>query len=103
MPEVTLSVVLIEHEDAWSAQCLEYDIGAQAATLNDVIYEFQRSIVGHVAICAALEREPFKSLKAAPQKYWKMWEQSKALLSTEMAPFRAPQSAPTAPTFKIAA
>lgn len=90
MPEVTLNYLLIEQEDWWVAQCIEYDIGAQAGTLNDLMYQLQRNLIGYLAICAENEQEPFRALPTAPRKYWKMWESARTAVAPDAMPFRSP-------------
>ena len=104
MPERTLNIVLMEYPEYWSAQCLQYDIGAQAQSLDDVMYELQRSIMGHFAICNQLEVEPFSNLPAAPRRYWKLWDHAKTGVSSEPSPFRLPASAiPNMPKTEVRA
>lgn len=95
MTDYNLDVVLIEYDQMWSAQCLQYDIGAQGKTLKDVIYELQRSLIGYIAICAAEDVEPFTNLPIAPDKYWQLWKEG-ARLSIELtdAHFRTPDHLP---------
>ena len=71
----------------WSAQGLDYDIATQAKTLPDLCYEVQRMIVGHLVVSKELQVEPFVYLKAAPPKYWQMFDQAKICLVREPAPF----------------
>ena len=91
-----ISVVLFERDPGeWVAQCLEYDIGAQARTLPDLLYELQRSIVGHVLICREHGTTPFECLPAAPDPYWDKWEQGRhAAISPPRVPFRIPGTLP---------
>lgn len=64
-----LRVLLIEHDDAWVAQCIEYDLAAQAESLPAVLDEFDRVLQARVSI--ALERglDPFADLPSAPAEY----------------------------------
>ena len=74
LPRATsLTVIYFKRDPGnWVAQCLEYDIGAQANTRADLSYEFQKSIVGHILICAKHGATPFESLPPAPSLYWHM-------------------------------
>ena len=87
---IIVSAIRGEDETWWDAQCLEYDIGAQAKSPNDLMYEFQRVIAGYLATCKALGCEPFVNLEPAPQKYWDMWEKAKLHINGDTPPFRAP-------------
>ncbi len=70
----TIRVIVFQDDGLWVAQCLEYDIGAQAAdidSLND------RLIVVLKAECKeSLERhgKPFAGIDPAPERFHLMWE-----------------------------
>lgn len=85
-----IHIVLFQRDRWWIAQCLEYDIGAQAHTLNDAIYELQRSVVGHVAIAIKCGKQPFADLPAAPDFYWKKFQGTALRLESIELPFRDP-------------
>ena len=88
MSEV-LQVLLIREDDGWSAQCLQYDIGAEAKTLRDVLYEFERAVIGHLAICSEKQLTPFAVLGPAPEAYWREWQTACRLEAQELPAFRA--------------
>jgi hypothetical protein len=70
-----IRAILFEEEPgAWSAQCLEYDIGAQAETFLDLQDELLRALVTHIAASVQVGREPFLGIKEAPRRYWKVFE-----------------------------
>lgn len=72
-----IHAVLFERSPGeWVGQCLQFDIGAQAGDITDLVYELQRAIVGHIVIAIENGVEPFESLSPAPQMYWDMWEQA---------------------------
>jgi hypothetical protein len=85
-----VSAVLFQEGEWWSAQCLEYDIAAQAKTLPDLRYELQRVLISHVCVALELGREPFEGLGSAPQKFWEMFEGAKMRVESEDLPFRVP-------------
>lgn len=68
-------VIVYQDSGMWVAQCLEYDIGAQASNLDTL----------HVRLAVALEAErqmsleasgqPFAGIGPAPQRFHEMWEQ----------------------------
>ena len=62
-------------KEYYVAQCLEYDIVAQAETLNDLQCAFMQLLATNIVL--ALERgiEPLSNIKPAPQAYWKQWRQ----------------------------
>ena len=84
-----LRFVVFQEGEWLSAQCLEYDIATQARTLDDLAYELQRIIVGHIATSRKLKKEPFEGLPRGPQKFWDMFERSKLPLSTPRVSFKS--------------
>ncbi|MDP3768257.1 MAG: hypothetical protein Q8S13_09590 [Dehalococcoidia bacterium] len=75
-----LRVVVFQEGDWLCAQCLEYDLGTQARTLEALLADLQRVIWGHIAICAENDLKPFSMLRRAPKKYWDMFRRSKICL-----------------------
>lgn len=72
-----LSVLLFRECEQWVAQCLEYDIVAQAETIDDVVYEFQRLLVGYVALRLQRNLPPLElDLPPAPGVYWRRYGQA---------------------------
>lgn len=86
---LTIRVVAFQEGDLWSAQCLEYDIATQAASLPDLYYEVERTLRGHVMVAAKLGREPFAGLARAPTKYWAMYGQAALTVQGKRVPFRS--------------
>lgn len=86
MPDI--HVVIFQRDKWWVAQCLQYDIGAQAMSAPEVVYQLQRSLVGHVVICNKEGVEPFSMLPKAPDEYWEMWKGAKITLEYPEEPFR---------------
>jgi hypothetical protein len=72
--DITIRVVVFKDDEMWVAQCLEYDIGAQAGdidTLNDRLNvalkaELKESIERH--------KKPFAGIEPAPLRFQTMWE-----------------------------
>ena len=73
-----IRAVIFEEKDLgwWSAQCLEHDIAVQAKSLNDLLYELERVIVGHVVVGEELNLKPVEHLSPAPAKFWQLYDQS---------------------------
>jgi len=91
---VTISVLLFEQPGgAWCAQCLEYDLAAQAPSLTDLHYELERVIATHIAACDQLGREPFSGLAAAPIEFWQSYQRAELSVSSKRVPFRLPHPA----------
>ncbi|MBI3991625.1 MAG: hypothetical protein HY342_00010 [Candidatus Lambdaproteobacteria bacterium] len=72
-----LSILFIENDGGWSAQCLEHDVAAQAKTLDQLYYEVERVLVAQIALAEELSHEPFRGLGPAPQKYWDIFKESR--------------------------
>jgi hypothetical protein len=106
MDRYAVSVLLFQEGERWSAQCLQYDIAAQAATLPDLHYEIQRTLMGHMVVSKELGLEPFENLGAAPKRFWDIYLKSYLRVETDSLPFRIPKSLDDEPVpvpqFKIA-
>jgi hypothetical protein len=78
--------LLIEREGgAWTAQCLEYDIAAQASSFSDITYEICRVLAAHMVVATTLEQEPFVGLGRAPNEYWEMFDSTKVSVQIELS------------------
>ena len=98
-----IRAVIFKDGDWWVGQCLEHDIAAQAKTPKDLAYEIQRSIVGHLVVSKQEGLVPFKKLPKAPNKYWKLFNNS-LQLSPENFNFKLSPGikAPTPELFLVA-
>jgi hypothetical protein len=77
--------VVVFQEGEWlCAQCLEYDLVAQAKSLKQLSKALQRLIVGHVAVRLRHKQHPFRDLPRAPKKYWAMFRRSRLTLPAPM-------------------
>ena len=72
LTEFGISAVIFPEGEWWLAQCLEYDIVAQAKTLLELRHELQRVLISHIAVSEELGRKPFEGLEPAPKKFWEM-------------------------------
>lgn len=63
---MTFNAHLFREDGFWLAQCLEYDLVAQATTASGALRQLQRSVAARVCIAAELGIEPFAGLPAAP-------------------------------------
>ena len=99
-----LSVLFIEGDGWWSAQCLEHDIAAQAKTLNALFYEMERVLVSQLAIDEELGRKPFEGIGRAPKKYWEAFRRSRTTMERPAAGLKSKKSKRPniVPTFKVA-
>lgn len=93
MTEIKIRAVLFQEEDWWVAQCLDYDIAAQARTRDDLLYELERVLVGHLVISAEKGLRPFERLPRAPRRYWVMYEQANPVASHHLSQWQGPLEA----------
>jgi hypothetical protein len=76
---------VVFQEGEWlCAQCLEYDLVAQAKSLPKLCRALQQLVVGHVAVRLRHNQQPFRNLPRAPAKYWTMFRQSRLALPAPM-------------------
>lgn len=70
----TIRVIIFKDCDQWAAQCLEYDIGAQAADLDTL--QLRLSVVLDMEAAESVGREgmPFDGIEPAPERFHTMWE-----------------------------
>ncbi|CAA7617639.1 hypothetical protein [Magnetospirillum sp. UT-4] len=72
-------VVVFQEGDAWVAQCLEYDIGAQA---NDTDRLYQRLLATLISEYQESKLrgngEPFDGIEPAPQRFHEMWTKKRS-------------------------
>ena len=71
-----LSILLLKDGGLWTAQCLEYDIAAQGSDIHEAISEFHKTLAFEVAYSHERGLPPLHGIPAAPQYYWKVFEES---------------------------
>ena len=82
--EASLHLLIFRDGSWFVAQCLEYDIAAQARTLMDVQYEFQRILAGRVFTAKKLGIDPFEDIPPAPGEYRELFNNVKKTLRVEL-------------------
>lgn len=76
---------VVFQEGEWlCAQCLKYNLVAQAKSLKQLSRTLQRLIVAHVAVRLRHKQQPFRDLPRAPERYWAMFKRSRLKLPTPM-------------------
>jgi hypothetical protein len=76
---------VVFQEGEWlCAQCLEYDLVAQAKSLPKLCRALQRLVVGHVAVRLHHGQRPFRDLPRAPARYWTMFRESRLAIPGPM-------------------
>jgi len=72
---------VVFQEGEWlCAQCLEYDLAAQAKSLRQLFKALERLIAGHIAVRLRHKQQPFRDLPRAPKKYWTLFRRSRLAL-----------------------
>lgn len=79
-----LRAVVFQEGEWLCAQCLEYDLVAQAKTLPKLCRALQQLVVGHVAVRLHHGQRPFRDLPRAPAKYWAMFRGSRLTIPAPM-------------------
>jgi len=60
MDNAKLRIVIFQDGEWLCAHCLEYDLATQAKNLDDLRYDLERMIVGHIAVSLANGLKPFR-------------------------------------------
>ena len=87
----TLRILLVSDGGAWTAQCLEHDIAAQGKTIQDALFEFQRTLVAEVCLRASKGEQELNNIPRAPQMYWKKYHEVGELVDSHRCPPFAPE------------
>lgn len=76
--EDKIRVVIFKEDDLWVAQCLEYDIGAQASDVETLGRHLTATLQAELAESARRTGKPFGGIEQAPKQYFDMWEKFEA-------------------------
>jgi hypothetical protein len=80
----SVSVLLLREENHWVAQCLEYDIAAQADTLTGVKKAFSKAFVSQVAVNVRHGKKPLEDVPKAPAFYRQLFRKGMRLVDRPM-------------------
>lgn len=72
-----LNVLIVPDGGAWSAQCLEYDLGGEGSSQIEALAAFGHSLLAQVTMDRALGLEPLARVPRAPQRYWAMYNDAR--------------------------
>ena len=74
-PDATkIRVVIFQEGGMWVAQCLEYDIGAQAASMDKLHERLTVALEAERQESLARNDEPFADIAPAPEFFHRLWE-----------------------------
>lgn len=92
---IQIRAVAYKEGSSYIAQGLEYDICAQAHTLEDLHKKFIFNVVATIAVCVELGRKPLEGIAKAPEEFWRMFDDAKELtLSGPSSPRTTPVPIP---------
>ena len=77
-------VLVSKQGDFWIAQCLEYDIGAQARGIRDLLDNFELAFKAELAESFKQTGKPFGDVPPAPRKFHDIWDDDKAKLEKQV-------------------
>lgn len=66
--------VVFRDNDMWVAQCLEYDIGAQADDIDMLNERLNVALKAELKESIERHQKPFADIARAPQRFETMWE-----------------------------
>jgi hypothetical protein len=69
-----IRVIVFMDGDQWVAQCLEHDICAQAADLEELRSRIGATIEAEAEYSKRNGKKPFEGIEPAPKHYHEMWE-----------------------------
>ena len=72
--DIAIRVVVFRDGDVWVAQCLEYDIGAQASDIDTLNERLKAVLKAELKESHERNGEPFAGIGPAPQRFQQMWE-----------------------------
>ncbi len=70
----TIRVIIFKDGDLWVAQCLEYDIAAQAGDLDTLRSRLLVTVRAEAEAGVEYNGEAFKGIGPAPRHFHEMWE-----------------------------
>jgi hypothetical protein len=76
-----IRVIVFQDGDSWVAQCLEHDICAQAADLEELRSRIDATIEAEAEYSKRKGTKPFDGIDPAPKHYHDMWERRSAFTS----------------------
>ena len=69
-----IRVIAFREGGLWVAQCLEYDIGAQAPDLDTLQSRFRMAVMAELQTSAERGVELFAGIDPAPEHFHRLWE-----------------------------
>ena len=86
--ESTIRAIVFKEGDLYIAQCLEYDICVQGATISALLDRLDLTVEAEFDTCRSVGKSPRELICQAPNYYHTLWEQRSVQL--ERISIRAP-------------
>jgi len=83
----TIRVIVFRDNEMWVAQCLEYDIGAQAKDIDTLNARLEVVLRGEFNASMERHGKPFAGVDRAPEHFHVMWEHRTRSLDLKPAPW----------------
>ena len=77
---IQIRTVVFRDKEHWVAQCLEYDIGAQAPDVDTLQKRLRAVISAECKASIEAHGKPFAGIDPAPEFYHNLWETKSAKL-----------------------
>ena len=71
---MSIRAIAFREKECWIAQCLEYDISAQARSADELTTRLLESLSAEYDIGVALVGRPFGNISKAPTCFQRAWE-----------------------------
>ena len=84
MTTKTIRVLFFKEGETWVAQCLEFDIAAQGASIKHAREAFIEVFTGQISLDLSKNREPLSEKKQAPHWYWQWLRDAEPLRDIEL-------------------
>ena len=75
MSNLSLRVITYREGDSWIAQCVDYDICAQANDMKTLMRRFDATVTCDYEQSLAAGGEPFAGIPPAPKEIVALWEE----------------------------
>lgn len=85
--ERAIRVIVFQDDGQWVAQCLEFDIGAQAADLDTLSDRFKVVLAAEFKESMERHGKPFEGIDPAPERFVAMWERRSRSLQVDPKPW----------------
>jgi hypothetical protein len=72
-----VNVLLLQENDVWIAQGLEYDITGHGEDVNSAIDNFGKTFLGQAIVDLSHGDKPLANVKKAPKFYWEKFREAK--------------------------